>query len=110
MSHFNFEIWQCRMSLSLIFSNVACRYQVKPIGPATRCDEIDHFAAILRVLGASQPIAAHRRSILKITAVWPVSYSRWNVFIFSCDVHRGDGNLKYLTDSFDSHITLKVIK
>ena len=35
------------------------------IGPATRCDEIVHFAAILRVLGASQPIAAHRRSLLQ---------------------------------------------
>ena len=31
-----------------------------PLGPATRCDEMDHFAAILRDLGASQPIAAHR--------------------------------------------------
>ena len=34
-------------------------------GPATRCNEKDHFAAILRVLGASQPIAAHPRSLLK---------------------------------------------
>ena len=27
------------------------------VGPATQCDEIDHFAAILRVLEASQPIS-----------------------------------------------------
>ena len=35
------------------------------IGPAIRCDEKDHFAVIWRVLGASQVIAAHRRSLLK---------------------------------------------
>ena len=38
--------------------------KARPIGLATRCDEIGHFAAILGVLGASQPIAAHRRSLL----------------------------------------------
>ena len=43
-----------------------------PIGPATRCDEIGHFAAILRVLEASQPIADLS---LKI--------ARWNVLLFS---------------------------
>ena len=61
-------------------------------GPATRCDEIDHFAAILRVLGAcspSQPIAGLS---LKIAAVWPVSYPRWSIFVFSCDAHCCDGN------------------
>ena len=34
------------------------------IGPATRCDEMNHFVVIFRVLEASQPIAAHRRSLL----------------------------------------------
>ena len=36
------------------------------IGPATRCDEIEHFAAILLLLEASQPIAAHRMYLLQI--------------------------------------------
>ena len=36
-----------------------------PIGPATRCDEIDYFPSILSVLGASQPSAAHRFSLLE---------------------------------------------
>ena len=31
------------------------------IGPATRCDEKGHFAAILRHLEASQTLAVHRR-------------------------------------------------
>ena len=35
-----------------------------PIGPATRCDEMGHFAAILKVLEASQTIAAHRNCAL----------------------------------------------
>ena len=43
----------------------------RTIGPATRCDEIDHFAAIWRVLEASQPIAGLS---FKIAAVWPVCY------------------------------------
>ena len=32
----------------------------------------------------------------KIVAVWPVSYSRWDVFIFFCDVHHRDHDQKYL--------------
>ena len=39
--------------------------KIYTIGPATRCGKIDHFAAILKVLEASQSIAAHRRSLLK---------------------------------------------
>ena len=58
------------------------------LGPATRCDKIDHFAAILRVLEGLQPIADFS---LKIAAVWPVSYRRWNVLLFSCDFHRTNG-------------------
>ena len=33
------------------------------IGPATRCDEIDHFAAIFMVLRASQTTADYRRCL-----------------------------------------------
>ena len=56
---------------------------------ATRCDEIEHFAAILTFLEASQAIACVS---LKIAAVWPVGYLRWKVFMFSCDAHRSDSN------------------
>ena len=35
------------------------------LGPATRCDKMVHFAAILEVLEASQAIADHRRCPLK---------------------------------------------
>ena len=72
------------------------------IGPATRCDEMRHFAAILKLLEPSQPIAGIS---CKIAAVWPVSYPRWNVFIFSCDAHRRDSVYKYLTEKFESRIT-----
>ena len=40
---------------------------------------------------ASRGIADHRISS-KIAAVWPVSDSRWDVFIISCDGHCCDGN------------------
>ena len=42
--------------------------------------------------------------------MWPVCYSRWNVFLFSCDDHRCDGNYKYLIENLDSHITCKLMK
>ena len=45
----------------------------------------------------------------KIAAVWPVTYLPWNVFIFSCNVHRSNGNYKYSTDNFDSHTTQRFI-
>ena len=35
------------------------------IGTATRCDEIDYFAAILKTLEPSQPIAEHRNCLLQ---------------------------------------------
>ena len=35
------------------------------IGPATRCDEMRHFAAILKLLEPSQTIAAYRRYLLQ---------------------------------------------
>ena len=72
------------------------------LGLATRCDEIDHFAAILRVLEASQTIAGIS---LKIAAVWPVTFPRRTVFLLSCDAHCCDGNQKYLTDNFEADIT-----
>ena len=82
-----------------------CTKQYSLIRPATRCDGIGHFAAISRVLEASQTIAAHRRFLLKNYTMWPVDYSRWNVFIFSCDVHRSDDDEKCLTGSIGLHIT-----
>ena len=67
----------------------ACWTQERPSaqGPATRCDEMDHLAAILRILEPSQPITDF---FLKIAAVWPVSYPRCNVLLFSCDFHRSN--------------------
>ena len=40
-------------------------YKAQPQGPATRCDEMGHFAAILKLLEPSQTIAAHRRYLLQ---------------------------------------------
>ena len=72
------------------------------MGLATRCDEIGQVAVILgfwKHRKASQSIAKHRKASQtiagissKITAVWPVSYSQWNVFMISCDGHHCDGN------------------
>ena len=59
-------------------------------GPATRCDEIDHFPAILKLLEPSQTIAAHRRYLLQNRSSVASQLPRWNVFIFSCDAHRID--------------------
>ena len=75
------------------------------IGPATRCDKTGHISVILGFWKHRRPSQTIAGVSSKIAAVWPVSYSRWNVFIFSCDVHRTDGNWKYLTDNFYSHIT-----
>ena len=39
--------------------------KLEHIGPATRCDEMGHFAAILKLLEPSQTIAAYRRYLLQ---------------------------------------------
>ena len=54
-----------------------------------------------------QNIASFSR---KIAAVWPVCYSQWNVSALSYNVHSCNGNKKYLTENFESHIIRKLIK
>ena len=56
-----------------------------------------HFPAILKPFEQPQTIAYHRRCPPKNR---PVSFPRWGVFIFSCDVHCCDGNRKYLSESY----------
>ena len=55
----------------------------KSIGPATRCNEMGGFPAILRFSKHRRPSQTIAGVPSKIVAVWPVSYLRWNVFIFS---------------------------
>ena len=43
-------------------SQVSCTFLLR-IGPATRCNEIDHYGAILMVLEASQTTADYRRCL-----------------------------------------------
>ena len=91
-SHCGCTTWQCSSHMLRCYTpamghcKVPAMYQNR-IGPATRCDEMDHLATILRVLEPSQLIADF---FLKIAAVWPVSYPRCNVLLFSCDFHRSN--------------------
>ena len=77
-----------------------------PYLPSTPCSQaMSHDAmkwGILLRLEASQIIADHRRSSQIIadhrrssqespSDVWSVSCARWNISIFSCDVHHCDG-------------------
>ena len=58
---------------------------VKAIGPATCCDEMSLFPVIVSFKRHRRPSQNNAGISSKIAAVWPVSYSRWDIFIISCD-------------------------
>ena len=51
-------------------------------GPATRCDEIDHFAAILMVLEASQTTADYRKCLPENRSSVAIQLGAINCFYF----------------------------
>ena len=52
------------------------------IGPVTRCDEMYHFAVILRLLEASQTTADHRRCLLENRSSVASQLPTMNCFYF----------------------------
>ena len=63
-----YVMYVCMLCMHVMYVCMLCMYVMYVcnvcIGPATRCDEMGHFAAILKGLEAWQPIEAHHNCLL----------------------------------------------